>query len=107
MLDYCVSSSNDMMAAMESDSIVADAYGAAVQSDINMYAELREKSTETGTRLSKHLTQSNIWVSDVCRRAMRARQKRGHDHPQKLKELLKKYLILCASRPENILKMCA
>lgn len=43
MLDYCVSSSNDMMAAMESDSIVADAYGAAVQSDINMYAELREK----------------------------------------------------------------
>lgn len=43
MLDYCVSSSNDMMTAMESDSIVADAYGAAVQSDINMYAELREK----------------------------------------------------------------
>ena len=42
MLDYCVSSSNDMMTAMESDSIVADAYGAAVQSDINMYAELRE-----------------------------------------------------------------
>lgn len=43
MLDYCVSSSNDMMAAMESDSIIADAYSAAVQSDINMYAELREK----------------------------------------------------------------
>lgn len=43
MLDYCVSSSNDMMTAMESDPIVADAYGAAVQSDINMYAELREK----------------------------------------------------------------
>lgn len=43
MLDYCVSSSRDMMTAMESDPIVADAYGAAVQSDINMYAELREK----------------------------------------------------------------
>lgn len=43
MLDYCVSSSNDMMTAMESDPIVADAYGTAVQSDINMYAELREK----------------------------------------------------------------
>lgn len=26
---------------------------------------------------------------------------------KKLKDLLKKYLILCASRPENILKMCA
>ncbi len=43
MLDYCVSSSRDVMTAMESDPIVADAYGAAVQSDINMYAELREK----------------------------------------------------------------
>lgn len=90
MLDYCVSSSNDMMAAMESDSIVADAYGAAVQSDINVYAELREKSTETGTRLSKHLTQSNIWVSGVCRRAMRARQKHGHDRPQKAQGAVEK-----------------
>lgn len=43
MLDYCVFSSRDMMTAMESDPIVADAYGAAVQNDINMYAELREK----------------------------------------------------------------
>lgn len=43
ILDYCVSSSRDVMTAMESDPIVADAYGAAVQSDINMYAELREK----------------------------------------------------------------
>ncbi len=46
MLDYCVSSSRDMMTAMESDPIVADAYGAAVQSDINMYAELREKNQQ-------------------------------------------------------------
>lgn len=43
MLDYCISSSLDMMSAMESDPITADAYGAAVQSDINMYTELRKK----------------------------------------------------------------
>lgn len=55
MLDYCVSSSNDMMAAMESDSIVADAYGAAVQSDINMYAELREKSQQRLGRGSRSI----------------------------------------------------
>lgn len=60
MLDYCVFSSRDVMTAMESDPIVADAYGAAVQNDINMYAELREKSTATGTRLSKRLKRSSI-----------------------------------------------
>ena len=60
MLDYCVFSSRDMMTAMESDPIVADAYGAAVQNDIICTPSFEKKSTATGTRLSKRLKRSSI-----------------------------------------------
>lgn len=103
MLDYCVSSSNDMMAAMESDSIVADAYGAAVQSDINMYAELREKvNRDWDEALEAFNTVKymglgrvpNGYESETKNAVMTARKK--------LKDLLKKVPnIMCVSSGEH------
>ncbi len=103
MLDYCVSSSNDMMTAMESDSIVADAYGAAVQSDINMYAELREKvnrdwdeALETFNTV-KYMGLGRVpkgYESETKNAVMTARKK--------LKDLLKKVPnIMCVSSGEH------
>lgn len=103
MLDYCVSSSNDMMAAMESDSIVADAYGAAVQSDINMYAELREKVNRDwdealeAFNTVKYLGLGRVpkgYESETKNAVMTARKK--------LKDLLKKVPnIMCVSSGEH------
>lgn len=103
MLDYCVSSSNDMMAAMESDSIVADAYGAAVQSDINMYAELREKVNRDwdealeAFNTVKHMGLGRVpkgYESETKNAVMTARKK--------LKDLLKKVPnIMCVSSGEH------
>lgn len=103
MLDYCVSSSRDMMAAMESDSIVADAYGAAVQSDINMYAELREKvNRDWDEALEAFNTVKymglgrvpNGYESETKNAVMTARKK--------LKDLLKKVPnIMCVSSGEH------
>lgn len=103
MLDYCVSSSNDMMAAMESDSIVADAYGAAVQSDINMYAELREKVNRDwdealeAFNTVKYMSLGRVpkgYESETKNAVMTARKK--------LKELLKKVPnIMCVSSGEH------
>lgn len=103
MLDYCVSSSNDMMAAMESDSIVADAYGAAVQSDINMYAELREKVNRDwdealeAFNTVKYMDLGRVpkgYESETKNTVMTARKK--------LKDLLKKVPnIMCVSSGEH------
>lgn len=103
MLDYCVSSSNDMMAAMESDSIVADAYGAAVQSDINMYAELREKVNRDwdealeAFNTVKYMSLGRVpkgYESETKNAVMTARKK--------LKDLLKKVPnIMCVSSGEH------
>ena len=103
MLDYCVSSSNDMMAAMESDSIVADAYGAAVQSDINMYAELREKVNRDWDKALeafntvKYMGLGRVpkgYESETKNAVMTARKK--------LKDLLKKVPnIMCVSSGEH------
>lgn len=103
MLDYCVSSSNDMMAAMESDSIVADAYGAAVQSDINMYAELREKVNRDwdealeAFNTVKYMDLGRVpkgYESETKNAVMTARKK--------LKDLLKKVPnIMCVSSGEH------
>lgn len=103
MLDYCVSSSNDMMAAMESDSIVADAYGAAVQSDINMYAELREKVNRDwdealeAFNAVKYMGLGRVpkgYESETKNAVMTARKK--------LKDLLKKVPnIMCVSSGEH------
>lgn len=103
MLDYCVSSSNDMMAAMESDSIVADAYGAAVQSDINMYAELREKVNRDWDEVLeafntvKYMGLGRVpkgYESETKNAVMTARKK--------LKDLLKKVPnIMCVSSGEH------
>lgn len=103
MLDYCVSSSNDMMAAMESDSIVADAYGAAVQSDINMYAELREKVNRDWDEALKAFNTVKYmgfgrvpkgYESETKNAVMTARKK--------LKDLLKKVPnIMCVSSGEH------
>lgn len=103
MLDYCVSSSNDMMTAMESDSIVADAYGAAVQSDINMYAELREKVNRDwdealeAFNTVKYMGFGRVpkgYESETKNAVMTARKK--------LKDLLKKVPnIMCVSSGEH------
>ena len=103
MLDYCVSSSNDMMTAMESDSIVADAYGAAVQSDINMYAELREKVNRDwdeafeAFNTVKYMGLGRVpkgYESETKNAVMTARKK--------LKDLLKKVPnIMCVSSGEH------
>ena len=103
MLDYCVSSSNDMMTAMESDPIVADAYGAAVQSDINMYAELREKVNRDwdealeAFKTVKYMNLGRVpkgYESETKNAVMTARKK--------LKDLLKKVPnIMCVSSGEH------
>ena len=103
MLDYCVSSSRDMMTAMESDPIVADAYGAAVQSDINMYAELREKVNRDwdealeAFKTVKYMSLGRVpkgYESETKNAVMTARKK--------LKDLLKKVPnIMCVSSGEH------
>lgn len=103
MLDYCVSSSRGMMTAMESDPIVADAYGAAVQSDINMYAELREKINSDwdeafeAFKTVKYMSLGRVpkgYESETKNVVTTARKK--------LKDLLKKVTgIMCVSSEEH------
>lgn len=103
MLDYCVSSSNDMMAAMESDSIVADAYGAAVQSDINMYAELREKvNRDWDEALEAFNTVKYMGLGRVPKGYESETKNAVMTARKKLKELLKKVPnIMCVSSGEH------
>lgn len=103
MLDYCVSSSNDMMAAMESDSIVADAYGAAVQSDINMYAELREKvNRDWDEALEAFNTVKYMGLGRVPKGYESETKNTVMTARKKLKDLLKKVPnIMCVSSGEH------
>lgn len=103
MLDYCVSSSNDMVAAMESDSIVADAYGAAVQSDINMYAELREKvNRDWDEALEAFNTVKYMGLGRVPKGYESETKNAVMTARKKLKDLLKKVPnIMCVSSGEH------
>lgn len=103
MLDYCVSSSNDMMAAMESDSIVADAYGAAVQSDINMYAELCEKvNRDWDEALEAFNTVKYMGLGRVPKGYESETKNAVMTARKKLKDLLKKVPnIMCVSSGEH------
>lgn len=103
MLDYCVSSSNDMMTAMESDSIVADAYGAAVQSDINMYAELREKvNRDWDEALEAFNTVKYMGLGRVPKGYESETKNAVMTVRKKLKDLLKKVPnIMCVSSGEH------
>ena len=103
MLDYCVSSSNDMMTAMESDSIVADAYGAAVQSDINMYAELREKvNRDWDEALEAFNTVKYMGLGRVPKGYESETKNAVITARKKLKDLLKKVPnIMCVSSGEH------
>ena len=103
MLDYCVSSSNDMMTAMESDPIVADAYGAAVQSDINMYAELREKvNRDWDEALEAFKTVKYISLGSVPKGYESETKNVVTTARKKLKDLLKKVPnIMCVSSGEH------
>lgn len=103
MLDYCASSSNDMMAAMESDSIVADAYGAAVQSDINMYAELREKvNRDWDEALEAFNTVKYMGLGRVPKGYESETKNAVMTARKKLKDLLKKVPnIMCVSSGEH------
>ena len=103
MLDYCVSSSNDMMAAMESDPIVADAYGAAVQSDINMYAELREKvNRDWDEALEAFKTVKYMSLGRVPKGYESETKNVVTTARKKLKDLLKKVPnIMCVSSGEH------
>lgn len=103
MLDYCVSSSNDMMAAMESDSIVADAYGAAVQNDINMYAELREKvNRDWDEALEAFNTVKYMGLGRVPKGYESETKNAVMTARKKLKDLLKKVPnIMCVSSGEH------
>lgn len=103
MLDYCVSSSNDMMTAMESDSIVADAYGAAVQSDINMYAELREKvNRDWDEALEAFNTVKYMGLGRVPKGYESETKNAVMTARKKLKDLLKKVPnIMCVSSGEH------
>lgn len=103
MLDYCVSSSNEMMAAMESDSIVADAYGAAVQSDINMYAELREKvNRDWDEALEAFNTVKYMGLGRVPKGYESETKNAVMTARKKLKDLLKKVPnIMCVSSGEH------
>lgn len=103
MLDYCVSSSNDMMTAMESDQIVADAYGAAVQSDINMYAELREKvNRDWDEALEAFNTVKYMGLGRVPKGYESETKNVVTTARKKLKDLLKKVPgIMCVSSEEH------
>lgn len=103
MLDYCVSSSRDMMTAMESDPIVADAYGAAVQSDINMYAELREKvNRDWDEALEAFNTVKYMGLGRVPKGYESETKNAVMTARKKLKDLLKKVPgIMCVSSEEH------
>ena len=103
MLDYCVSSSRDMMTAMESDPIVADAYGAAVQSDINMYAELREKvNRDWDEALEAFNTVKYMGLGRVPKGYESETKNAVMTARKKLKDLLKKVPnIMCVSSGEH------
>lgn len=103
MLDYCVSSSRDMMTAMESDPIVADAYGAAVQSDINMYAELREKiNSDWDEALEAFKTVKYMSLGRVPKGYESETKNVVTTARKKLKDLLKKVPgIMCVSSEEH------
>jgi ATP-dependent helicase/nuclease subunit A len=103
MLDYCVSSSRDMMIAMESDPIVADAYGAAVQSDINMYAELREKiNSDWDEALEAFKTVKYMSLGRVPKGYESETKNVVTTARKKLKDLLKKVPgIMCVSSEEH------
>ena len=103
MLDYCVSSSRDMMTAMESDPIVADAYGAAVQNDINMYAELREKiNSDWDEALEAFKTVKYMSLGRVPKGYESATKNVVTTARKKLKDLLKKVPgIMCVSSEEH------
>ena len=103
MLDYCVSSSRDVMTAMESDPIVADAYGAAVQSDINMYAELREKvNRDWDEALEAFNTVKYMGLGRVPKGYESETKNAVMTARKKLKDLLKKVPnIMCVSSGEH------
>ena len=103
MLDYCVSSSRDMMTAMESDPIVADAYGAAVQSDINMYVELREKiNSDWDEALEAFKTVKYMSLGRVPKGYESETKNVVTTARKKLKDLLKKVPgIMCVSSEEH------
>lgn len=103
MLDYCVSSSRDMMTAMESDPIVADAYGAAVQSDMNMYAELREKiNSDWDEALEAFKTVKYMSLGRVPKGYESETKNVVTTARKKLKDLLKKVPgIMCVSSEEH------
>lgn len=103
MLDYCVSSSRDMMTAMESDPIVADAYGAAVQSDINMYAEFREKiNSDWDEALEAFNTVKYMSLGRVPKGYESETKNVVTTARKKLKDLLKKVPgIMCVSSEEH------
>lgn len=103
MLDYCVSSSRDMMIAMESDPIVANAYGAAVQSDINMYAELREKiNSDWDEALEAFKTVKYMSLGRVPKGYESETKNVVTTARKKLKDLLKKVPgIMCVSSEEH------
>lgn len=103
MLDYCVSSSRDVMTAMESDPIVADAYGAAVQSDINMYAELREKiNSDWDEALEAFKTVKYMSLGRVPKGYESETKNVVTTARKKLKDLLKKVPgIMCVSSEEH------
>ena len=103
MLDYCVSSSRDMMIAMESDPIVANAYGAAVQSDINMYAELREKiNSDWDEALEAFKTVKYMSLGRVPKGYESEAKNVVTTARKKLKDLLKKVPgIMCVSSEEH------
>ncbi len=103
MLDYCVSSSRDMMTAMESDPIVADAYGAAVQNDINMYAELREKiNSDWDEALEAFKTVKYMSLGRVPKGYESETKNVVTTARKKLKDLLKKVPnIMCVSSGEH------
>lgn len=103
MLDYCVSSSRDVMTAMESDPIVADAYGAAVQSDINMYAELREKiNSDWDEALEAFKTVKYMSLGRVPKGYESETKNMVTTARKKLKDLLKRVPgIMCVSSEEH------
>lgn len=103
MLDYCVFSSRDVMTAMESDPIVADAYGAAVQNDINMYAELREKiNSDWDEALEAFKTVKYMSLGRVPKGYESETKNVVTTARKKLKDLLKKVPgIMCVSSEEH------
>lgn len=103
MLDYCVSSSREMMTAMESDSVISEAYGPSIRGDINMYSELRQElDADWDKAVDAFKTVKFVTLGRVPKGYDSEAKNAVKTSREKLKKLIKKVPdIMCVSSEEH------